>query len=215
MLLNFVAVGLGQHGFDEGLDNGGVKVQPCFVLQLHNGFRVGLLPVAGAGINIAVVIIGHSHNAGTNGNILSLQAFGITGAIPFFVVAADNIRNIGKFRDIFQHAGPGDAVALINGHFPGGQEGQLDQNQIGHGKLADVVEQGSRFDLGYFAGRQAQFGSGAGGIISHLLTVQIDFPIFNLQHFEIEITDFLGQAEIREIETLGYGNHSLFPLRVW
>ena len=101
VLLNFVAVGLGQDGFYKGFDNGRVKVQPCFILQLHDGIGMGLLPVAGAGVNIAVIIIGHGHNAGTNGNVLSLQALGITGTVPFFVVATDNVRDISKFRNIF------------------------------------------------------------------------------------------------------------------
>ena len=40
--------------------------------------------------------------------------------VPLLVVAADDVRNISKLRNVFQHAGPGDAVTLINGQLPSG-----------------------------------------------------------------------------------------------
>lgn len=199
MLLVFAFRGLGDDGFDEGLDDGGVEVKPSLVLQFDNGVGVGLLPVRRAGVNIAVVIISHGYDAGANGNILSLETLWIARAVPFLMVAADNIRDIRKLRDILQHTRAGDAVPLINGQLPRRQEGQLRQNQIGHRKLTDIMQERAGFNLRYLGSRQAQLGRSAGSIISHLLAVQVDFSIFNLEHFQIEITDFPRQTEIREI----------------
>ena len=81
---------------------------------------MGLLPMAGAGIDIAIVIIGYGYDARADRNILSLEALGIASAVPLLVVAADDVRNISKLRNVFQHAGPCDAVTLIYGQLPSG-----------------------------------------------------------------------------------------------
>ena len=68
----------------------------------------------GAGVKVAVIIVGNSNYACTDRNILALKAFGITCAVPFFMVGADDIADGIKAGNVLQHAGACDAVTFIN-----------------------------------------------------------------------------------------------------
>ena len=136
----------------------------------------------GAGVEVAVIIIGYGDYACADGDVLSLKAFGITGAIPFFMVRADDIADGIKAGNILQHAGACDAVTFINRLFARRKKRQLSQNNIGYGKLTDIMQQRCCFYLRNLAGRQTELSGSAGRIIGNLLTVQINFPVFNFQH---------------------------------
>ena len=194
--------------FDEGLDDGRVEVQASLILQLDNSISMGFLPMLRAGIDVAVVVVGDGDNACADRNVLSLEALGIACAVPLLVVAADNVADNRKAGNIFQHTGAGDAVALIDGLLACRQKGQLVQDDIGHRKLADVMQERRRFNQRNLGGRQAQLGCCAGCVIGDLLAVQTDFVIFYFQHFHVELADFLRHACICKVQTLRNSNHN-------
>lgn len=131
----------------------------------------------GAGVKVAVIIVGNSNYACTDRNILALKAFGITCTIPFFVVGANDIADGIKAGNVLQHAGACNAVTFINRLFARRKKRQLSQNNIGYGKLTDIVQQCCCFYLRNLAGRQTKLSGSAGRIIGNLLAVQINFPI--------------------------------------
>ena len=199
---------LGNDGFDEGLDDGRVEVQTSLILQLDNSISMGFLPMLRAGIYVTVVVIGDGDNARADRNVLSLEALGIACAVPLLMVAADNVADNRKAGNIFQHTGAGDAVALIDGLLACRQKGQLVQDDIGHRKLADVMQERRRFNQRNLGGRQAQLGCCAGCVVGDLLAVQTDFVIFYFQHFHVELADFLRHACICKVQTLRNSNHN-------
>ncbi|EJW98977.1 hypothetical protein EVA_12916 [gut metagenome] len=60
-----------KNGFDKGLYNSRIKVLSCLILQLYNSFLVGFLVVLGAGVEIAVIVVGYGYDAGANGDVLT------------------------------------------------------------------------------------------------------------------------------------------------
>ena len=83
---------LGNDGFDEGLDDGRVEVQTSLILQLDNSIGMGFLPMLSAGIDVAVVVVGDGDNACTDGNVLSLEALGIAGAVPLLIMSQTTVK---------------------------------------------------------------------------------------------------------------------------
>ena len=113
-----------------------VKIKPCFVLQFDNCFAVCFLPLLGAGINKFIIVVCYRNNSGSQRNVYAFKAFGISGAVPFFMVGMNDGDNMAETLDIFKHACASLAMPFVDRHFAGAQVRGFHKDHVGHGKTA-------------------------------------------------------------------------------
>lgn len=77
----------------------------------------------GARIDNAVIVVGNRNNPRPEGNVYAFESFGITGAVPVFMMRKDNFHYMGKLRYVFQHARSGEAVISVGGVFTSAEIG--------------------------------------------------------------------------------------------
>ena len=93
---------------------------------------MAFLPLGRAGIDHTVIIIRDCDDPGSQRDIYPFEPFGIAGAVPFFMMAPDQVDDAVKLFHVFQHAAAGNTVAFVLGHFPGAQIGEFIQYAVGN-----------------------------------------------------------------------------------
>ena len=195
------------NGGEKGLDHIRVELDPGQIPDHLGAFAAGDLPLTGAGIAFPVVEIGHGDDPAADGDIDSLQPFGVAAAVPVFVVVEDDLHDMGKGRDIFHHAGPGFTVPPVGRPFPDIEIGIFGQDGVGDGQLPDIMEQGRRFDAADLVERQPHFDGRGSRIVGHLLAVEKEPVAFQFQQFQEPLYDFRGVGIRGKIQELGNGDH--------
>ena len=111
------------------------------------------LPLLGAGINKFIIVVCYRNNSGSQRNVYAFKAFGISGAVPFFMVGMNDGDNMAETLDIFKHACASLAMPFVDRHFAGAQVRGFHKDHVGHGKTAYIVQQCCGFDTGNFCRR--------------------------------------------------------------
>src|SRR6185369_13605986 len=118
-----------------------------------------------------VEAIDNRDNARGDGDLFAAQAVRITAAVPLFVVMPDDrnhwIREIHTTEDLGAH----DRVDLHLLKLSMSQRSRLIQNVRRNGKLADVMQQRTRFECGDLVRRKTKHFAHARGVNLHATNV--------------------------------------------
>ena len=167
----------------------------------------GDLPLAGTGVAFPVIVIADGDDPAADGDVHAFQPFGIAAAIPVLMMVEDDFHDMGKSRDVFQHAGSSLAMPPVSGPFPDIEIGIFGQDGIGDGKLPYVMEEGGCLDAAHFVQGEPHFDGCGRCVIGYLLAVEEQAMALQLQQFQEPLDDFLGICIRGEIQELGNGDH--------
>src|SRR5437867_1981572 len=93
-----------------------------------------------------VEAIGERKYASGDRYLVAAQAVRITAAIPALVVMSDDRHNRIRKSDPLENLGADDRVNFHLLELRGRESAWLVENVVGHGELADVVQQRARFE---------------------------------------------------------------------
>ena len=154
----------------KGIDHRRVKVGATAFGQDLDGPLVRHAVFVDLVADEGVVHIGQRHDAGGERNLLAPQAFGVAGAVPFFLVAQRQLFGHGqqgrhapqRFFRPHQRVVPLGGVGAHDGDFVGAEAAGFEQNAVGHADGAHVVHRHATHQLLHVGRRQGVGHSGLG-----------------------------------------------------
>ena len=152
-----------RHHRHEGADDARIEGAAGLVLQRGHRHRFGhgaaVRAIAGQG----VVVVDDADDARAERDVLAGQAVGIAGAVPALVVRADQRHDRIRERHVRDDLGADARMRLDAGELLGGERPRLREDVLGHGQLADVVQQRRGLDAADLALAHAErLGQAAG-----------------------------------------------------
>lgn len=192
----------------EGFDDIGIKIDPGKVTNPCWRDSALPLPVMGAGLAAPIIIVTDGNDAGPQGNVHPFEAFGITAAIPMFMMMEDHLHDVTKARDIFHHTGAGQAVTPVRSPFFDVEIGIFGKNGVRYGNHADVVKECYGFDSSHFRQGKPHLDCGADSVVGNLLAVEEESFVFMLQKLQKEGYESAGVFSCWKLQKLGYRQHS-------
>ena len=149
-----------------------LRLQPLH--YFFDGNRTAILTVRGQ----CIQEINRRKNSGADGNLCALEAEGVSGAVPFFVVGAhDGNHRVGK-TDAFENLRPHYWVDLHFFKFFGSQAAGLGDDVLRYSQLADIMKKGSSVQGFEFFGADLHLLGNFDGIHTYALQVVVGGVVF-------------------------------------
>src|ERR1700734_498714 len=108
-------------------------------------------PVGGHGVKR----VGDGEDAGAEGNLFTAKAPRVAGAVEALLVCVNDLGGFAEEGYFADHRVAALAVLLHNGHLFGIEPAGFEEDGVGRGDLADVVEEGSASDRAEIVGFNA------------------------------------------------------------
>ena len=141
-----------------------------------NGARVRAI------VRHGVESVGHREDARAQGDVLAPEPVGIAGAVPALVVMIDDGDGVPEKRHVLDETAAHRGMRPHDLPFVGGQRPRLEEDAVGNGDLADVMEHDAVLDVGELALRHAvSLGEGK-GVDTHALRVGARAGVARLEH---------------------------------
>ncbi len=126
----------------EGGDAAGAELGSGLVVEFVEGVVGGSGGAVDAGGEHGVEGVGDVDDAGAEGDVFAGELVGVAVSVPAFVVVADGGDGVLEEAEAADDAGAFFGVGLDGVAFVGGEGAGFEEDGVGDGEFADVVEEG-------------------------------------------------------------------------